>query len=169
MTDLVNFKNTIALHIKQNKLVDDITNIIKEIKNLEELRLDPELTKYVCNVIQNTITKEEEKQICKKNLCATILISLFNLDEKEVNAVDKQIKYLENNNEIKTVKVSKKFKKSVWAWFKKKILWVPQNFISIYINPIQFPDPVNSLIIYSITKLGLPKLATVLMICFLAV
>jgi hypothetical protein len=57
----------------------------------------------------------------------------------------------------------------VWAWFKKKILWVPQNFISIYINPIQFPDPVNSLIIYSITKLGLPKLATVLMICFLAV
>jgi hypothetical protein len=122
MTDLVNFKNTIALHIKQNKLVDDITNIIKEIKNLEELRLDPELTKYVCNVIQNTITKEEEKQICKKNLCATILISLFNLDEKEVNAVDKQIKYLENNNEIKTVKVSKKFKKSVWAWFKKKIL-----------------------------------------------
>jgi hypothetical protein len=122
MTDIVNFINTIALHIKQNKLVDDITNIIKEIKNLEELRLDPELTKYVCNVIQNTITKEEEKQICKKNLCATILISLFNLDEKEVNAVDKQIKYLENNNEIKTVKVSKKFKKSVWAWFKKKVL-----------------------------------------------
>jgi hypothetical protein len=122
MTDLVNFKNTIALHIKQNKLVDDVTNIIKEIKNLEELRLDPELTKYVCNVIQNTITKEEEKQICKKNLCATILISLFNLDEKEVNAIDKQIKYLENNKEIKTIKNSQKIKKSVWAWFKKKIL-----------------------------------------------
>jgi hypothetical protein len=111
MTDLVNFKNTIALHIKQNKLVDDVTNIIKEIKNLEELRLDPELTKYVCNVIQNTITKEEEKQICKKNLCATILISLFNLDEKEVNAIDKQIKYLENNKEIKTIKNSQKIKK----------------------------------------------------------
>jgi hypothetical protein len=122
MTDLVNFKNTIALHIKQNKLVDDVTNIIKEIKNLEELRLDPELTKYVCNVIQNTITKEEEKQICKKNLCATILISLFNLDEKEVNAIDKQIKYLENNKEIKTIKNSQKIKKSMWAWFKKKIL-----------------------------------------------
>jgi hypothetical protein len=120
MTDLVNFKNTIALYIKQNKLVDDVTNIIKEIKNLEELRLDPELTKYVCNVIQNTITKEEEKQIC--NLCATILISLFNLDEKEVNAIDKQIKYLENNKEIKTIKNSQKIKKSVWAWFKKKIL-----------------------------------------------
>jgi hypothetical protein len=102
--------------------VDDVTNIIKEIKNLEELRLDPELTKYVCNVIQNTITKEEEKQICKKNLCATILISLFNLDEKEVNAIDKQIKYLENNKEIKTIKNSQKIKKSVWAWFKKKIL-----------------------------------------------
>ena len=122
MTDIVNFKNTIALHIKQNKLVDDITNIIKEIKNLEELRLDPELTKYVFNVIQNTITKEEEKQICKKSLCITILISLFNLEEKEVFAIDKQIKYLENNNEIKTIKISKKFKKSVWEWFKKKIL-----------------------------------------------
>jgi hypothetical protein len=122
MTDLVNFKNTVALHIKQNKLVDDVITKIKEIPNLDELRLDPELTKYICNVIKNTITKEEEKQICKSNLCATILINLFNLDDKEVNAVSKQIKYLENNNEIKTVKVSKKFKKSVWAWFKKKVL-----------------------------------------------
>jgi hypothetical protein len=122
MTDLVNFKNTIALHIKQNKLVDDVIKKIKEIPNLEQLRLDPELTKYVCNVIKNTITKEEEKQICKSNLCATILINLFNLDEKEVNGVNKQIKYLENNNEIKTVKTSKKVSKSVWGWIKRKIL-----------------------------------------------
>ena len=42
MTDIVEFKNTVALHINQNKLVDD--------------------------VIKNTISKEEEKQICKNNL-----------------------------------------------------------------------------------------------------
>ena len=122
MTDLVNFKNTVALHIKQNKVVDGVITKIKEIPNLNDLRLDPELTKYICNVIKNTVTKQEEKIMCQSNLCATILIKPFDLDEKEVNAVDKQIKYLENNNEIKTVKVSKKFKKSVWAWFKKRIL-----------------------------------------------
>jgi len=55
-------------------------------------------------------------------LCATILISLFNLDDKEINAVSKQIKYLENNHEIKTVKTSKKITKSVWGWIKRKIL-----------------------------------------------
>jgi len=122
MADLIEFKNTVALHIKQNKLVDDVIKKIKEIPNLDELRMDPELTKYICNVIQNTITKQEEKQICKSNLCATILISLFNLDDKEVNAVSKQIKYLENNNEIKTVKTSKKMSKGVWSWIKRKIL-----------------------------------------------
>jgi len=122
MADLIEFKNTVALHIKQNKLVDDVIKKIKEIPNLDELRMDPELTKYICNVIQNTITKQEEKQICKSNLCATILISLFNLDDKEINAVSKQIKYLENNHEIKTVKTSKKITKSVWGWIKRKIL-----------------------------------------------
>ena len=122
MADLIEFKNTVALHIKQNKLVDDVIKKIKEIPNLDELRMDPELTKYICNVIQNTITKQEEKQICKSNLCATILISLFNLDDKEINAVSKQIKYLENNHEIKTVKTSKKMSKGVWSWIKRKIL-----------------------------------------------
>ena len=122
MAELIEFKNTVALHIKQNKLVDDVINKIKEIPNLDELRLDPELTKYICNVIKNTITKEEEKQICKSNLCATILINLFNLDDKEVNAVSKQIKYLENNNEIINVKKSKKLSKGIWSWIKKKIL-----------------------------------------------
>ena len=43
MTDIIEFKNTVALHIKQNKLVDDVIKIIKEIPNLEALRLDPEL------------------------------------------------------------------------------------------------------------------------------
>ena len=122
MTDIVEFKNTVALHIKQNKLVDDVIKIIKEIPNLETLRLDPELTKYICNVIKNTISKEEEKQICKNNLCATILINLFNLDDKEVDFVSKQIKYLENNKEIKKVAVSKKARRSAWEWVKRKLL-----------------------------------------------
>ena len=122
MTDIIEFKNTVALHIKQNKLVDDVIKIIKEIPNLEALRLDPELTKYICNVIKNSINKEEAKTICKTNLCATILINLVNLDEKEVDVVSKQIKYLENNNEIKKVKTSKKVSKSVWGWIKKKLL-----------------------------------------------
>ena len=122
MTDIVEFKNTVALHIKQNKLVDDVIKIIKEIPNLETLRLDPELTKYICNVIKNTISKEEEKQISKSDLCITILISLFNLDDKEVDFVSKQIKYLENNKEIKKVAVSKKARRSAWEWVKRKFL-----------------------------------------------
>ena len=65
MPDIVEFKNTVALHIKQNKLVDDVIKTIKEIPNLESLRLDPELTKYICNVIKNTISKEEENRYVK--------------------------------------------------------------------------------------------------------
>ena len=60
MADLIEFKNTVALHIKQNKLVDDVIKKIKEIPNLDELRMDPELTN-ICNVIKIAITKKKKK------------------------------------------------------------------------------------------------------------
>ena len=66
MAELVEFKNTIALHIKQNKLVDDVIKKIKEIPNLDELRLDPELTKYICNVIKILLQKKKKNKYVKR-------------------------------------------------------------------------------------------------------
>jgi hypothetical protein len=122
MTELVPFKNTLAAHIKQNKIIDDICKIIAEIPDLNKMRLDPELTVYVCNIIENLIEKKDKKEISKLDLASTILAKACNLEPTDLDIVIKQIKFLDNNGRIKKASATKKVTKSAWEWFKRKVL-----------------------------------------------
>ena len=122
MSELVVFKNTLAAHVKQNKIIDDVCKIISEIPELNRMKLDPELTVYVCNIIENLIDKSEKKEISKLHLASMILTKACNLDENELDAVIKQIKFLDNNGRIKKASTVKKLSKSAWGWFKRKVL-----------------------------------------------
>ena len=122
MTELVPFKNTLAAHVKQNKIIDEVVEIISKIPDLNQLRLDPELTVYVCNILENLIDKKEKKEICKLNLATLILTKACNLEENELDPIIKQIKFLDNNGRIKKASTTKKITKSAWEWFKRKVL-----------------------------------------------
>ena len=122
MSELVVFKNTLAAHVKQNKIIDDVCKIISEIPELNRMKLDPELTVYVCNIIENLIDKSEKKEISKLHLASMILTKARNLEENELDAVIKQIKFLDNNGKIKKASSVKKLSKSAWGWFKRKVL-----------------------------------------------
>jgi hypothetical protein len=122
MSELVVFKNTLAAHVKQNKIIDDVCKILTEIPDLNRMRLDPELSLYVCNIIENLIDKKDKKEISKLDLASTILTKACNLEENELNVVIKQIKFFDNNGRIKKASTSKKISKSAWEWFKRKVL-----------------------------------------------
>jgi hypothetical protein len=122
MSELVVFKNTLAAHVKQNKIIDDVCKILTEIPDLNRMRLDPELSLYVCNIIENLIDKKDKKEICKLDLASTILTKACNLEENELNVVVKQIKFFDNNGRIKKASTTKKISKSAWEWFKRKVL-----------------------------------------------
>ena len=122
MSDLVQFKHTVAAHIKQNKIIDDVVETITKIPNFNQLRLDPEITAYVCNVIENLIDKKDKKEMNKANLATMILIKAYTLEENELELVVKQIKYIDNNGGIKKASTTKKISKSAWEWFKRKVL-----------------------------------------------
>ena len=122
MTELVPFKNTLAAHIKQNKIIDDVCKIIAEIPDLNKMRLDPELTVYVCNIIENLIEKKDKKEISKLDLASTILAKACNLEATDLDIVIKQIKFLDNNGRIKKASATKKITRSAWEWFKRKVL-----------------------------------------------
>ena len=122
MSELVFFKKTLAAHVKQNKIIDDVCKIISEIPELNRMKLDPELTFYVFNIIENLIEKSDKKEINKLNLASMILTKACNLEENEVDAVIKQIKFLDNNGRIKKASTIKKLSKSAWGWFKRKVL-----------------------------------------------
>ena len=121
MSDLVEFKNTLASHIKQNKIIDEVTEIITKIPNFMNLKMDPEVTVYVCNIIENLIKKEDKKEISKLNLATLILTKLWNLEENELDIVIKQIKFLDNNQQIKKVSKSKKYGKYIKDWLIRKL------------------------------------------------
>ena len=108
MSELVVFKNTLAAHVKQNKIIDDVCKIISEIPELNRMKLDPELTVYVCNILENLIEKSDKKEINKLNLASMILTKACNLEENELDAVIKQIKFLDNNGRIKKASAVKK-------------------------------------------------------------
>ena len=122
MSDLVEFKHTLASHIEQNKIIDEITQIISQIPNFINLRMDPEVTVYVCNVIEQKIKGEHKKNVSKINLATLILTKIWNLEENELDIVTKQIKVLDNNGAIKKVSKSKKYKKYIKDWLVKKLL-----------------------------------------------
>ena len=122
MTELVPFKNTLAAHIKQNQIIDDVCKIIAEIPDLNKMRLDPELTVYVCNIIENLIEKKDKKEISKLDLASTILAKACNLEHTDLDIIIKQIKFLDNNGRIKKASAVKKLSKSAWGWFKRKVL-----------------------------------------------
>ena len=122
MSELVVFKNTLAAHVKQNKIIDDVCKVLGEIPELNRMRLDPELTVYVCNILENLIDKKDKKEINKLNLASMILTKACNLEETELDAIIKQIKFLDNNGRIKKASTTKKITKSAWEWFKRKVL-----------------------------------------------
>lgn len=80
-------------------IVDDIKSNASA--NLVELKLHPELTKYVCCVIENSINNNKKKKIDKKSLAVDILAEVFTLTAADKETVSKQIDYLVINGLIK--------------------------------------------------------------------
>lgn len=122
MSELVEFKNTVAAHIKQNKIIDDVVEIIKKIPDYIKLKFDPEIIVYCCNIVENLIKIEDKKEINKLNLVTTILIKIWDIKEdNELDYIIKQIKYVVNNNQVKKVSKSKKYKKYIKDWIIRRL------------------------------------------------
>ena len=123
MSELVEFKNTVKAHIKQSTIVNDVVKTLSELPDFNtKLKFDPEIIVYCCSIVENMIKKEDKKEISKLDLVSTILVKAWNLEENELDLVIKQIKFVCNNNQVKKVSKSKKYKKYIKDWLVKKLL-----------------------------------------------
>lgn len=118
--ELVPYKNSILSHLTNNKLIIEILKELEKIPEIHSLKLDPELSSYVLNIICNSINKKD-KTIDKTEICLTILTRLYGLNVNEVDYLKKQITFLENNKFIKKVSKSKIYGNSFYKWMKKRI------------------------------------------------
>lgn len=115
-------------HLKlERQLLTIIDERVKELPDHNKLRLNTELIKYVCNLVENAVfePKKEKKKhtkINKKDLVIRTLNNIFDYADAEKTLIDERIEFLWNNGDIKKIPFIKKWLTIAWEWIKKKLL-----------------------------------------------
>ena len=123
MSELIEFKNTVKVHIKISKIIEDVVKTLSELPDFNtKLRLDPEIIVYCCNIVEQLIKKEDKQEINKLDLVSSILTKAWEIKEdNELDLIIKQIKYVCNNNQVKKISKSKKYKKYIKDWIIRRL------------------------------------------------
>jgi hypothetical protein len=111
-------KNSLKNHVNINSLIQKLAIYIKMLPNFLDLKLEPELTKLLMNIITDEIN---DKNIDQTTILIQALTQSFNLNDKEIAIIKQQISFLTNNNLITGTPIIKKYIKSVTRWISKKL------------------------------------------------
>lgn len=114
------FKHSLVSHLTYEQTILDITGVIKNLPSYESLKLDDELTLYVCRVVEHIIKKVHK--IDKKVLVIKCLTEAFGLTPTEQLLVSRQIEFLWNNKKITKTSFRKAISRGVIGWVSKKLL-----------------------------------------------
>ena len=83
------------------------------------LKMDDELTLFVCKVVENIVKKKNK--IDKKALVLQVLEDLFLLSDTECEIIKLSIEFLFNNGKIKKTSAFKYLKRNGMTWITKKL------------------------------------------------
>ena len=100
--ETVVFKNSLNNFVNENSLVLRICQKMNAIPNIQTLKYDMEVIKYIANVVENELTKHTEDE--KKNVIVKVLKNLFlaqPFSDIETVTILSQITYLIKNKQIK--------------------------------------------------------------------
>ena len=111
----VPFVNALEKSNIYNCIRDAIIQKLQKIPELQKLKMNPELTLLVCNIIENSINNNSKNhKIDKKQLSIEILTTTFGLTILEIQQIKDQIDFLYNNGKIVKIKKFVNFlKKSI--------------------------------------------------------
>jgi hypothetical protein len=113
----VDLSNSVLTHNNVQTLITKITKYIKLIPQFQKLKLDPELTKIILNIIKSEVDKNSDPV----DILIQVLQSVFSLTPDEINIIKQQATFLKNNNHIIGIPISKKYIKSATRWVTRKI------------------------------------------------
>lgn len=118
----IKMKHSLARHNKAETIKHALVEHIRKIPGYELLANDPELILWVCNVVENTAEKIDDKKLDKKDMVMTIMTLAFNMQKDKQDAVDKTIEFLWSNKKIKKVSLIKKIGLGLYDWASRRLL-----------------------------------------------
>lgn len=116
----IDFKNNLKKHNLVYSLIDGVAEKIKQIPQFEKLRVEIELVKTVCNIVENFIKRGNNKKIDKKQLVIDALSNVFSYSEPEKELVSSLIDYLMNNVQIKRMSYTRLVKNYCKSYMQTK-------------------------------------------------
>jgi len=99
----VKFTNSLAIHNFVFGLIKRMSLKVKEIENYVSLKMNPELTKYVCQCVEeelNKVSKQLRLKIDKSSIIKEVLTQVFGLSSDEISQIEAQIDFIADNNSI---------------------------------------------------------------------
>ena len=119
----IQLKHSAQSFVLENTLIKSIIDSIKTIPQFDQLKHDIEITEHVCNLVENSISKNKySKPIDKKQLVIKIVSQLFNLNlDADKKIVEHHIDYLFNNKMIKKISLTSKIFNAMKNSFLKQI------------------------------------------------
>ena len=119
----IKFRNTLKKHNINFSVIDQIAEKIKKIPQYDSIRIEIEMVKCVCNIIENCIkkgNKTKKNPIDKKDLVINCLSSVYNYNESEKLLISSLIDFLFNNSQIKKSSSYKLIKNYCLSYISKK-------------------------------------------------
>jgi hypothetical protein len=115
-------KNKLKSKIFKCDLCNEIVRRVLEFENYLSLRNDPELLKFICDLVENGVKKTDDKnKVDKKELVLEIYFKIFNISENEKKHISDQIEFLCDNELITKVFNVKKNGKLFINYIKSKL------------------------------------------------
>ena len=93
--------------IKRLEKLADLTKAIeakiKLMPDFNDLKFDPDIILYVCDIIENNIKQNEVKSIDKKQIVISILQKCHNFTPPELIILNKMIEFFKSFNKNKNI------------------------------------------------------------------
>ena len=110
MNTLIVPQRELKKRLKKQKIVNSIVDILKELQpqELVEIKTNPELVLYVCNLVENSFNKCKKRGIDKKIIVLDIINKVTPLTEPEKKIIGDSIQFLHSKGDIKLITIVEK-------------------------------------------------------------
>ena len=118
---LVKLKRNVLKHNSKFQLVHDVVEVVNGIQQVDNLKRDPELLLFVCNLIENG---EVPKDIDRQELIIEVYKMLFPELNNDVDIAQliSMIEFLKSNKKVKKISTIVSSATKFFGWVAKKIL-----------------------------------------------